>query len=233
MRAPSADSRYFDVKRLIHGAQPATSARRRAVPNIAECWYAAPRPSRSSATRAPAPAATATCTPAGPSTRRTRSSRCASRRPRRDGLQHVVVTSVDRDDLPERGAGHYAATIRALKRKLPEATVEVLTPYFLGLRGGGAPDRCWPRVPKFSTTTSRPSADCIGAGAARRRLRQSALAARRAKELADYQVPTKLGHGRPGRDERRGRRHDVDLREHGVDVVTIGRTSSLGEARKY
>ena len=48
-------------------------------------------------------------------------------------LKHVVVTSVDRDDVPDRGAGHYAATIRALKAKLPEASVEVLTPDFLGV----------------------------------------------------------------------------------------------------
>ena len=40
-------------------------------------------------------------------------------------LKHVVVTSVDRDDVPDRGAGHYAATIRALKAKLPYASVEV------------------------------------------------------------------------------------------------------------
>ena len=33
------------------------------------------------------------------------------------GLEHVVVTSVDRDDLPDRGAGHFAATIRALHAK--------------------------------------------------------------------------------------------------------------------
>jgi alkylation response protein AidB-like acyl-CoA dehydrogenase len=48
-------------------------------------------------------------------------------------LKHVVVTSVDRDDVADRGAGHYAATIRALKRKLPDASVEVLTPDFLGV----------------------------------------------------------------------------------------------------
>src|SRR5207249_3423867 len=47
-------------------------------------------------------------------------------------LKHVVVTSVDRDDLPDKGAGHYAATIRALKHKVPQASVEVLTPDFLG-----------------------------------------------------------------------------------------------------
>src|SRR5207237_9895254 len=48
-------------------------------------------------------------------------------------LKHVVVTSVDRDDVPDRGASHYAATIRALKAKLPNASVEVLTPDFLGV----------------------------------------------------------------------------------------------------
>ena len=51
------------------------------------------------------------------------------------GLRHVVVTSVTRDDLPDGGAGHFAATIRALRRRLPvEATVEVLVPDFLGAR---------------------------------------------------------------------------------------------------
>jgi lipoic acid synthetase len=50
----------------------------------------------------------------------------------RMGLRHVVVTSVDRDDLDDRGAEHWARTIRALRRRLPEAGVEVLTPDFLG-----------------------------------------------------------------------------------------------------
>jgi lipoic acid synthetase len=50
----------------------------------------------------------------------------------RMGLRHVVVTSVDRDDLEDRGAAHWARTIRALRRRLPAASVEVLTPDFLG-----------------------------------------------------------------------------------------------------
>lgn len=48
------------------------------------------------------------------------------------GLRHVVVTSVDRDDLPDGGAGHFAATARAIKRRQPGCTVEVLTPDFKG-----------------------------------------------------------------------------------------------------
>lgn len=47
-------------------------------------------------------------------------------------LRHVVVTSVTRDDLPDGGAAHFAATIRAIRRKVPTATVEVLIPDFQG-----------------------------------------------------------------------------------------------------
>ena len=47
------------------------------------------------------------------------------------GLRHVVVTSVDRDDLPDGGAAHFAATIRAIRAAAPGTTVEVLTPDFL------------------------------------------------------------------------------------------------------
>ncbi len=47
------------------------------------------------------------------------------------GLKHVVITSVDRDDLEDGGAEHIAQTIRAVRRKCPETTIEVLTPDFL------------------------------------------------------------------------------------------------------
>ncbi len=47
-------------------------------------------------------------------------------------LRHVVVTSVTRDDLPDGGAEHFAATISAIRKALPQATVEVLIPDFQG-----------------------------------------------------------------------------------------------------
>src|SRR6202040_2276690 len=47
------------------------------------------------------------------------------------GLRHVVVTSVDRDDLSDGGAGHFAATIAAIRAAAPSTTIEVLTPDFL------------------------------------------------------------------------------------------------------
>ncbi len=47
------------------------------------------------------------------------------------GLAHVVITSVDRDDLIDGGAGHFVATIRAIRAAAPATTVEILTPDFL------------------------------------------------------------------------------------------------------
>ena len=50
------------------------------------------------------------------------------------GLSYVVITSVTRDDLPDGGAAHFAATIRAVRNALPAAKIEVLTPDFQGER---------------------------------------------------------------------------------------------------
>jgi lipoyl synthase len=51
------------------------------------------------------------------------------------GLRHVVVTSVDRDDLDDGGAAHFAAVIRAIRARCPVTTIEVLTPDFLRKEG--------------------------------------------------------------------------------------------------
>ena len=47
------------------------------------------------------------------------------------GLKHVVITSVDRDDLNDGGADHFAQTIRAVRKQSPSTTIEILTPDFL------------------------------------------------------------------------------------------------------
>jgi lipoic acid synthetase len=52
------------------------------------------------------------------------------------GLRHVVITSVDRDDLPDGGADHFARVIAAIRRAAPATTIEVLTPDFLRKPGG-------------------------------------------------------------------------------------------------
>jgi lipoic acid synthetase len=51
------------------------------------------------------------------------------------GLNHVVITSVDRDDLPDGGANHFAQVIRAIRARTPWTTIEVLTPDFLRKEG--------------------------------------------------------------------------------------------------
>ena len=58
------------------------------------------------------------------------------------GLNHVVVTSVDRDDVKDGGAAHFAQTIRAIRHRSPGTTIEILTPDFI---------RCDPEVLKIVT----------------------------------------------------------------------------------
>jgi len=48
------------------------------------------------------------------------------------GLHYIVITSVTRDDLPDGGAGHFAATIRAVRKQRPDSMIEVLIPDFMG-----------------------------------------------------------------------------------------------------
>jgi lipoic acid synthetase len=54
------------------------------------------------------------------------------------GLKHVVITSVDRDDLTDGGAAHFAAVVRAIRQTAPGATIEILTPDFLRKDGAEA-----------------------------------------------------------------------------------------------
>ena len=139
------------------------------------------------------------------------------------GLKHVVVTSVDRDDVADRGAGHYAATIRALKRKLPGASIEVLTPDFLGVEEEALHDGAR-RAPRRLQPQHRDRAPAAPPMRGAKASYDKALwLLRRAKELADYPVLTKsgiiVGLGETNDEVVETMR---DLREHGVDVVTIG-----------
>ena len=61
------------------------------------------------------------------------------------GLEHAVITSVDRDDLPDGGADHFAAVIRAVRERNPACGVEILTPDFRGVPD--ALDRIMPAGP--------------------------------------------------------------------------------------
>src|SRR5207248_2386593 len=138
-------------------------------------------------------------------------------------LKHVVVTSVDRDDVPDRGAAHYAATIRALKAKVPHASVEVLTPDFLGVEEQALRTVLAARPEVFNhniETVRRLHRRMRGAKATY----DGALALlRRAKERGTNPLLTKSGII-VGLGERNDEVVETmrDLRAAGVDVVTIG-----------
>jgi lipoic acid synthetase len=224
VRAPSANGRYFDVKKLIHGASLNTICEEARCPNIAECW------GRGTATFQ---ILGETCT------RACRYCYVHSGRPesppdpleplrlaqtaKQMGLKHVVVTSVDRDDVPDRGAGHYAATIRALKRAVPHASIEILTPDFLGVEEEALATILAERPHVFNhniETVRRLHRRMRGAKAS---YDKALWLLERAKALAEYPVLTKsgiiVGLGETN-DEVVGTMRD--LRAHGVDVVTIG-----------
>jgi lipoic acid synthetase len=224
VRAPSADSRYGEVRALVREQGLHTVCAEAQCPNIGECWGKG----------------TATFQILGDTcTRACRYCYVHSGKPEhapdplepmrlahaaeRMGLSHVVVTSVDRDDLPDRGAGHFAATIRALKAKLPDASVEVLTPDFWGVEEDALQTVIGARPEVFNhniETVRRLHARMRGAKASY----DGALALlTRAKEIADYPVLTKSGII-VGLGETNDEVVETlaDLRANGVDVVTIG-----------
>jgi len=136
------------------------------------------------------------------------------------GLSHVVVTSVDRDDLDDGGAGHFAAVIRAVRDAAPATTIEVLTPDFL--RKPGAVEvvvEARPDVFNHNLETVPRLYPTIRPGA---RYFQSLRVLARVKEL-DPAMFTKSGL-MVGLGEAEGEIHQVmdDLRAADVDFLTIG-----------
>ena len=137
------------------------------------------------------------------------------------GLEHVVITSVDRDDLADGGAGHFAATIRATRAAAPKTTIEVLTPDFLK-KGDGALETviaAKPDVFNHNLETVPALYLTIRPGA---RYFHSLRLLQRAKEL-DKTMFTKSGI-MAGLGEKRNEVLQLmdDLRSADVDFLTIG-----------
>ena len=139
----------------------------------------------------------------------------------RMGLQFVVLTSVDRDDLPDGGAAHFAETIRAVRTLDPAPGIEVLTPDFLGrleslatVRRGEA-RRLQPQRRDRAASLSRTSAAARGSSG-----RSGCCRPRRS---LDPGLTTKSGFmlGLGEREEEVVELLDR-LREARVDIVTIG-----------
>lgn len=129
-----ANERYSDTKKIVDTHRLHTICSSGRCPNIGECW------SRGTATF---------MIGGNICTRSCRFCNTASGRPlpldadeprhvaesiKLMGLWHAVVTSVDRDDLPDLGAAHWAETIRQIKAVNPTVTMEVLIPDFMGRR---------------------------------------------------------------------------------------------------
>ncbi|HNU11190.1 MAG TPA: lipoyl synthase [Rubrivivax sp.] len=132
VRVPSG-AKYQEVMEIVRSHQLATVCAESKCPNIAECWgrgTATLMLMGSVCTRACKFCSVNTGNPQG---------WLDAKEPEKVadavalmGLRYVVLTSVDRDDLPDFGAGHYAACIRAIHERMPQTAVEALTPDFQG-----------------------------------------------------------------------------------------------------
>ena len=137
------------------------------------------------------------------------------------GLEHAVVTSVDRDDLPDFGAGHFAATINKIKDLNPSCAVEVLTPDFQGDESAlKTVMSAKPEIFNHNIETVERVFRRVRPGRSNYRLSLKVLA--RSKQI-DPNVLTKSGL-MVGLGEEK---HEVlqtmrDLRDSDVDILTIG-----------
>jgi len=133
VRLPSGDD-YFRLKGIMRGRNLHTVCEEARCPNVAECWAQGTATFMilgDICTRACGFCAVKTGLPKGLD--RDEPERVADA-VEAMGVRHAVVTSVNRDELPDGGAAIFAATIEAIRRRMPETSVEVLIPDFKGER---------------------------------------------------------------------------------------------------
>lgn len=137
VKAPTSPE-YAETKRLMRQYGLSTVCEEAACPNIGECWklkHATFMIMGDTCTRACAFCNVRTGLPGALNPHEPAH---VAEAVHKLGLHHVVVTSVDRDDLDDGGAAHFAAVIGAIRRAAPGTTIEILTPDFL--RKSGAVD---------------------------------------------------------------------------------------------
>jgi lipoic acid synthetase len=219
VKAPTSRG-YQDTVKIVRERNLHTVCEEAACPNIGECWskgHATMMIMGDTCTRACAFCNVATGKPAHLDPLEALN---VGRAVRELALEHVVITSVDRDDLPDGGARHFAATIRAIRREAPNATIEILTPDFL--RKDGALEivvEAKPDVFNHNLETVPRLYPRIRPGA---RYFHSLRLLQRVKEL-DPSMFTKSGLmvGLGETDEEVGQVMD-DMRSAGIDFLTIG-----------
>ena len=134
VKAPNSPQ-YHETRRLMRELKLNTVCEEAACPNIGECWK-----ERHATVMILGSVCTRACTFCNVATGRPdlldpHEPERVAEAVARLGLSHVVVTSVDRDDLADGGAGHFVRTIAAIRRLAPDTTIEVLTPDFLKKEG--------------------------------------------------------------------------------------------------
>ncbi|MDA1071155.1 MAG: lipoyl synthase [Proteobacteria bacterium] len=134
VKAPGSDA-FHATRRLIKDNGLVTVCEEAACPNIGECWA-----EKHATVMILGDICTRGCTFCNVATGRPRA--VDADEPERLargieglGLNHVVITSVDRDDLPDGGAAHFVACIEKLRERTPGTTIEILTPDFLRKQG--------------------------------------------------------------------------------------------------
>jgi lipoyl synthase len=218
---PPGSPRYRELNKLIESQGLHTVCKEAACPNIGECWQRG----------------TATFMILGDMcTRRCGFCNVKTGKPtfndpleplrvaqsvKKMGLRHAVITSVDRDDLPDLGAGAFVGVIRSIRKLAPACKVEVLTPDFRGEEMplarviGERPDvfnHNVETVPRLYPLARRGS-----------KFLRSCRVLRNAKEMGGDEVVTKSGlmTGLGETKEELLEAFQV-LRDHGVQVLTVG-----------
>ena len=219
VKAPQAGA-FTETKAIMRELDLVTVCEEAACPNIGECWsqkHATMMILGSVCTRACAFCNVAT---GKPDLLDPHEPEHVGEAVARLGLNHVVITSVDRDDLPDGGAEHFAQTIKAIRLTSPDTTIEILTPDFL--RKDGAIETvvaARPDVFNHNMETVPRLYPSIRPGA---RYFHSLTVLQKVKTL-DPTIFTKSGImvGLGETDEEVGQLMD-DLRSAEVDFMTIG-----------
>jgi len=132
VRAPGG-ANYIRLKRLLHDANLHTVCEEAHCPNIGECWEDATATFMILGDVCTRNCGYCAVAHGKPTWEDREEPERIGQATARLGLAHVVITSVNRDDLADGGAAHWAATIRAVRRHAPGCRIEVLVPDFLGL----------------------------------------------------------------------------------------------------
>jgi lipoic acid synthetase len=141
------------------------------------------------------------------------------------GLRYAVLTSVNRDDLPDGGSAHFASTIRAIRRRCPSVSVEILIPDFMGNREAiGAVVQAGPKVLNHNVETVPSLYPMVRpAGRFERSLSVLQIAKHLGQDMWGEDFKTKSGL-MLGLGETREQLVEVfhHLRSVGVDILTLG-----------